>query len=62
MKKNRIPMILLLITGLLIVGSCEKDPDPVIIQPNDPYEEDQTFETREEADEYKRECPGVPQV
>lgn len=64
MKKNRIPMILLFLTGLFIVGACEKDDDPVI--GTDPlletYEEQKSPETHEEADEYKRESPGDPQV
>ncbi len=69
MKKNRIPMILLFLMGLLIIVACEKiedlDPkeDPIHETFEDStLEEDQSLETREEADEYKRESPGVPQV
>ena len=62
MRKQKIPMILLFLMGLLIIGACEKFEDPDLKEDqfletleDSALEEDQSLETHEDADKIKKE-------
>ena len=67
MKKLKIPMMLLLLMGFLIIGACEKWDDPELkedqiheISEDSALEEDQSLENHDAADKVKKESDPTP--